>query len=313
MKQPTLKQLRYLCSVADHQHFGNAARACHVSQSTLSAGVVELEESLGTSLVERNNRNVVMTSVGIEVVQRARPILVEIEDLTSFCATQGKPFHGRVRLGVIPTVAPFLLPQLLQTINLKFPEFQLFIREDLSDQLLEGLFKGELDLLLLALPFPSEQVETIALFDDEFYLATPLNHPLHSKKNLLSDDLQGESVLLLEDGHCFRDHALEACKLRDSQISTSYQANSLATIVQMVASGIGITLLPKMAVESGVITNDHLNIRPFDQAGVARQIGLMWRKKTPRRMEFRKLGDLIVDIFPTKELATGQYCVAPPP
>lgn len=297
MRQPTLKQLRYLCAVADHQHFGQAALASHVSQSTLSAGILELEETLGVSLLERTNRKVILTPLGNEVVERAREVLVGIEDMVSLCAGAGKPFHGKMRMGVIPTVAPYLLPGLLQQIRQRHPEFQLFIREDLSQRLVDGLQAGELDVLLLALPFPAEQVETMTLFEDEFLLACQESHVLASRPALRTSDLKGEALLLLEEGHCLRDHALEACKLRDSQITVPYQATSLATIVQMVANGIGITLLPQMAVGAGIAGGTGLVVKPFQQANVTRKIGLMWRKKTPRRVEFRQLGDVISDLI----------------
>ena len=293
MRQPTLKQLRYLCAVADRQHFGQATGASHVSQSTLSAGILELEETLGVSLVERNNRKVILTPIGDEVVDRARELLVGIEDLVSVCAGAGKPFHGKMRMGVIPTVAPYLLPGLLKQIRHRYPEFQLFIREDLSQPLVDALQAGELDVLLLALPFPAEQVETMSLFEDEFLLAFPKSHALAAIETLRTADLKGEALLLLEEGHCLRDHALEACKLRDSQITVPYQATSLTTIVQMVANGIGITLLPQMAVGAGIASSTDLVIKPFKQAKVTRRIGLMWRKKTPRTVEFRQLGDVI--------------------
>lgn len=293
MRQPTLKQLRYLCAVADHQHFGQAASASHVSQSTLSAGILELEETLGVSLVERNNRKVILTPLGEEVVERAKGLLVDVEDMISLCAGAGVPFQGRMRMGVIPTVAPYLLPGLLGQIRARHPEFKLYIREDLSQPLVDALQAGELDVLLLALPFPADQVETMALFDDRFLLACQDSHALAQREPLRSTDLRGESLLLLEEGHCLRDHALEACKLRDAQITVPYQATSLATIVQMVANGIGITLLPEMAVASGIAANTSLVIKSFEQSNVTRQIGLMWRKKTPRRVEFRQLGDLI--------------------
>jgi LysR family hydrogen peroxide-inducible transcriptional activator len=282
-----------LCAVADRQHFGQAAGASHVSQSTLSAGILELEETLGVSLVERNNRKVILTPIGDEVVDRARELLVGIEDLVSVCAGAGKPFHGKMRMGVIPTVAPYLLPGLLKQIRYRYPEFQLFIREDLSQPLVDALQAGELDVLLLALPFPAEQVETMSLFEDEFLLAFPKSHALAAIETLRTADLKGEALLLLEEGHCLRDHALEACKLRDSQITVPYQATSLTTIVQMVANGIGITLLPQMAVGAGIASSTDLVIKPFKQAKVTRRIGLMWRKKTPRTVEFRQLGDVI--------------------
>lgn len=296
---PTLKQLRYLCAVAEQQHFGQAAKACHVSQSTLSAGIQELEDTLNASLVERNNRAVILTSLGQDIVARAHDILVEVDDLVSMCDAAGEPFTGKLRLGVIPTVAPFLLPKLLKRLREEHADFKLYIREDLSGHLVEALQNGELDILLLALPFPADNVDTMTLFDDEFLLAFPSGHALAGKTKYKPQDLKGEDLLLLEDGHCLRDHALEACKLRDSQVSVPYQATSLSTIVQMVANGIGVTLLPDMAVEAGVTSGTDLQVHHFDQTGVSRKIGLMWRKKTPRQREFRMLGAFIQEVQKT--------------
>jgi LysR family hydrogen peroxide-inducible transcriptional activator len=292
-RQPTLKQLKYLCAVAEHQHFGRAAEASYVSQSTLSAGIQELEETLSASLIERNNRKVLLTSLGLEVVIRAQSMLVDVEELISLCAAAGEPFSGKMRLGVIPTIAPFILPQLLSSLRTDYPDFKLYIREDLSHQLVGALHTGELDVLLLALPFPAESVEVMSLMADDFLLASPRHHQLAKSDSLATADLEGEDLLLLEDGHCLRDHALEACKLRDSQISVPYQATSLATIVQMVANGIGVTLLPAMSVASGITAGTDIEVTPFQDAGIAREIGLMWRRKTPRTAEFRMLGDRI--------------------
>lgn len=293
-RQPTIKQLRYLCSVVDHGHFGRAARACHVSQSTLSAGILELEEVLGASLLERNNRSLVLTALGEEVVERARSLLRDVEDLVAICQAAAEPLSGRLRLGVIPTIAPFLLPGLLKRLRADYPRFTPFIREDLTEALVEGLHRGDLDLLLLALPVSAEGVETMYLFDDPFYLASPLENPLAHRKHLATEALRGEELLLLEDGHCLRDHALEACKLRGAEYTVPYQATSLTTVVQMVASGIGVTLLPGMAVDTGALSTPEVAITPFEDSRVSRQIGLMWRRKTPRRTEFRLLGDYII-------------------
>ena len=295
-RQPTLKQLRYLCSVEEHGHFGNAAKACHVSQSTLSAGILELEDALGAALVERNNRQVILTTLGREVVERARAILLEVEDLVGVCDASSEPFTGKMRLGVIPTIAPFILPNLLKKLRSRHPEFQLFIREDLSGHLVDALNHGELDVLLLALPYPADNVETMHLFDDEFLFACPKGHNLASSKEVRTTDLKQQDLLLLEDGHCLRDHALEACKLKDDDISIPYQATSLNTIVQMVANGIGVTLLPQMALDSRILTGTNVQTQHFKEKGVSRSIGLMWRKKTPRRTEFSLLGQFIAEV-----------------
>jgi LysR family hydrogen peroxide-inducible transcriptional activator len=294
-RQPTLKQLKYLSAVAEHAHFGNAARACHVSQSTLSAGIQELEDALGAALVERNNKRVILTQLGQEVVQRSRAILIDVEDLVAVCDASAEPFSGKMRLGVIPTIAPFILPGLLKKLRSKHPAFQLFIREDLSHHLVDALHRGELDVLLLALPYPADNVETLALFQDDFLLAFPSGHPLGRGPQLLTSQLKDQELLLLEDGHCLRDHALDACKLKDSDVSVPYQATSLNTIVQMVANGIGITLLPAMAMDARILIGTDVKARAFSEAGISRTIGLMWRKKTPRRTEFQLLGDFLLD------------------
>jgi LysR family hydrogen peroxide-inducible transcriptional activator len=293
-RKPTLKQFKYLAAVAEHRHFGNAARACHVSQSTLSAAVLELEDVLGAPLVERSKRRVILTALGQEVVERGRSILMEVDDLVSLCEGSVEPFTGKMRLGVIPTIAPYILPRLLKRLRRKYPDFQLFIREDLSAHLVEALQQGELDLLLLALPFPADNVETMHLFDDEFLFACPRDHALADSGQVSRADLKKLDLLLLEDGHCLRDHALEACKLSDSQLSIPYQATSLNTIVQMVANGIGVTLLPQMALDAKILSGTDVRTRQFREHNVARSIGLMWRRKTPRREEFRLLGEFIV-------------------
>ena len=292
-RQPTLKQLKYLCAVAEHQHFGQAAKACHVSQSTLSASIVELEDALSASLVERNNRSVLLTALGDEVVARARDVLTDVDDVVALCEASGEPFHGTIRLGVIPTIAPFILPAMLNALRSAHPACKLFMREDLSQSLVDALQAGELDVLLLALPFPSDHVDTLTLFDDPFYLATLPASALAKSVKLRTRDLQGTDMLLLEEGHCLRDHALEACKLGEKDVRVPYQATSLTTIVQMVANGIGTTLLPKMAIDAGITQGTELVLRPFDEPDISRKIGLMWRKKTPRKHEFTLLGAFI--------------------
>jgi len=292
-RQPTLKQLRYLCAVAEHGHFGHAAKACHVSQSTLSAGVMELEDLLGAALVERNNRQVILSPLGVDVVERAQAIQLDVEDLIALCDASAEPFAGKMRLGVIPTIAPFVLPGLLKKMRAEYPQFQLFIREDLSEHLVTALHHGELDLLLLALPFPAEAVDSMVLFDDEFLLASPADHRLSERDTVKTSQLKGQDLLLLEDGHCLRDHALDACKLRDADVSMPYQATSLNTIVQMVANGIGITLLPRMALDAHILSGTDVHTAHFSDGGVARKVGLMWRSKTPRHEQFRMLGEFI--------------------
>jgi LysR family hydrogen peroxide-inducible transcriptional activator len=292
-RQPTLKQLKYLTALAELEHFGKAAAACYVSQSTLSAAILELEDILGSTLVERNKRQLILTPLGQDVVERGRAILMEVDDLVALCAASGEPFSGKMRLGVIPTIAPYILPHLLKRLRRKYPEFQLFIREELSAHLVTALQHGELDVLLLALPYPGDNVETMHLFEDEFVFACPGDHALAHAEHVCTADLRQQDLLLLEDGHCLRDHALEACKLSDSDLSIPYQATSLNTIVQMVANGIGVTLLPQMALDAKILSGTGVRTRLFHEHNVARSIGLMWRHKSPRRDEFTLLGEFI--------------------
>lgn len=291
--KPTLKQLKYLCAVAKTLHFGKAARACHVTQSTLSAGIHELEVILGVAVLERNNKQVLLTEVGKIIVQRAQNILIETDELMAVAAAAVEPLSRRIRMGVIPTIAPFMLPNLLASLRKEYPKLQLLIREDLSEHIVQLLQQGELDVILLALPYPMENITTRHLFHDPFLLAYPKGHPLSKTKPLKTSDLKGQDVLLLEDGHCLRDHALEACKLTDSQINQPYTATSLHTIVQMVANGIGSTLLPKMALDAGILSGTHIVTKPFSEKHVWRSIGLAWRKSSPRAPEYELLADFI--------------------
>ena len=299
---PTIKQLRYLCAVARFQHFGRAASSLHISQSTLSTAILELEQALGVRLVERSNKGVLLTALGEDVVERSHAILTSVSDLMSLCDSSQGEFSSRMRLGVIPTIAPFLLPEILSGLRQAYPQFQLYIREDLSARLINSLKRGELDLLLLALPYPAEGVETLRLFDDDFFLAFPDGHEVGRMQSLRSRDLKGRELLLLEDGHCMRDHALEVCKLKDSDVQAPYQASSLNTIVQMVANGIGVSLLPQMALQANLLSATNVKTRAFDEPNISRQIGLMWRQKCPREDEFRKLGHFIVEQHVTDDV-----------
>ena len=283
--QPTLKQLKYLCAIAKAHHFGQAAKDCHVSQSTLSTAIHELEEHLGATLIERSNKRAHLTRLGEEVVSRSQDILTNVADLVSLCNTSEKPFSHELRLGVIPTIAPFLLPSLLNKMRNEYSNFKLSLKEELSAVLIERLNNGELDVLLLALPYPSQGTTAHHLFYDEFLLACPDNHPLTGTHPLRLEDLSNHDLLLLEDGHCLRDHALEACKLNTNELSVPYQATSLNTLVQMVANGMGITLLPKMAIDANMLVDIPVTVKPFLEKKVWRSIGLLWRNSSPRKEE----------------------------
>ncbi len=295
--QPTFKQLRYLCAIAKAQHFGQAAKDCHISQSTLSTAIHELEEHLGVVLIERSNKRVHLTRLGEEVVTRSKGILVNVADLVSLCNTSEKPFSHELRLGVIPTIAPYLLPSLLRLMRGEYPDFKLSLKEELSKILVERLNSGELDVLLLALPYPSPGATTFHLFYDDFLLACPDDHRLAGTHPVQLDDLNNQDLLLLEDGHCLRDHALEACKLNTNELSVPYQATSLNTLVQMVANGMGITLLPKMAIDARILADIPVTIKPFMEKNIWRSIGLFWRNSSPRKEEFEILGKLLQQLW----------------
>jgi LysR family transcriptional regulator, hydrogen peroxide-inducible genes activator len=285
---PSLKQLRYLVALEEHRHFGRAATACFVSQSTLSAGLKELETALDADLVERNNRTVVFTALGLEVAQRARRVLREAEELAELAAKGREPLSGRLRLGVIPTIAPYLLPKTLPHLRKAYPKLQLYLTEDQTARLLALLEDGTLDLVLMALPYHAAEVETLPLFKDGFHLVTRKDHPLAQKKNPATADLKEANLLLLAEGHCLREHALAACRL--PQADSGFSGASLNTMVEMVAGGLGVTLLPDMAVPAHVAKGGELVARPFDRSGAGRQIGLAWRTTSSRGAEFKEFG-----------------------
>jgi LysR family hydrogen peroxide-inducible transcriptional activator len=285
---PSLKQLRYLVALEEHRHFGKAAVACFVSQSTLSAGLKELETALDAELVERNNRTVVFTALGLEVATRAKRVLREAEELAELAARGREPLSGRLRLGVIPTIAPYLLPKTLPALRKAYPKLQLYLTEDQTARLLALLEDGTLDLVLLALPYHAENVETQPLFKDGFHLIARKDSPLAQKKSATTADLKDADLLLLAEGHCLREHALAACRL--PQADSGFAGASLNTLVEMVAGGLGVTLLPDMAVPTHVSKQGELVARPFDRSGAGRQIGLAWRTTSGRAEEFREFG-----------------------
>ena len=300
---PSLKQLRYLVALEEHRHFGKAAASCFVSQSTLSAGLKELETALDAELVERNNRTVVFTALGLEVANRARRVLREAEELTELAAKGREPLSGRLRLGVIPTIAPYLLPKTLPVLRKAYPKLQLYLTEDQTARLLALLEDGTLDLVLLALPYHADNVETLPLFKDGFQLVTRKDSPLAQKKAATTADLKDADLLLLAEGHCLREHALAACRL--PQADSGFAGASLNTLVEMVAGGLGVTLLPDMAVPTHVPKQGELVARPFDRGGAGRQIGLAWRTTSSRAEEFREFGAALTKAARSAGIATG--------
>ncbi len=285
---PSPQQLRYLVALADHGHFGRAAAACHVSQSTLSAGIIALERQLDAALLERTgSKRPIFTSLGLEVLERARTALAALSAVSETVEAARDPLAGPLRFGVIPTIGPFLLPRLMPALRNAFPRLRLWLREDMTENLVHGLGGGRLDLLLLALPCDCGDAETAPVAEDPFLVAMPENHRLTELNRVPIGVIQREKLLLLEDGHCLRDQALAACEMAGTN-GDGFAATSLHTLVQMVAGGLGITLLPKLAVDGGVLHGAPVAIRPIE--GVARRtLGLAWRARSPRAEEFRGL------------------------
>jgi LysR family hydrogen peroxide-inducible transcriptional activator len=288
---PTLRQLQFLIALAEHGSFSRAAEASHVTQPTLSAAVKELESILGTVLVERGARGAVLTPAGTAVLERARIVMTEAEDLVTAAQAAGEPLTGSFKLGVIPTIAPFLLPRVLPALRAAYPNLELFLREDLTARLYEGLRERRLDAALVALPFEAPGIDSYAIASDEFLFASDQHHPLARKDKLKASDLKGEPLLLLEDGHCLRDHALAACSAGEAR--SDFAATSLHTLVQMVRSGMGATLLPKMAVDAGLVERMGLNVQSFDPPVAGREIGIAWRRGSARADEAIKIADAI--------------------
>ncbi len=286
---PSPQQLRYLVALADHGHFGHAATACEVTQSTLSTGILALERQLDAALLERTGgKRPVFTPLGRDLVGRARAALAALGAVVEAVDAARDPLGGPLRLGTVPTIGPFLLPRLMPRLRQAFPRLRLYLREDLAESLLDGLEGGRLDLLLVALPCDCGEAETLSIAEDPFTIALPPGHPLAACAEVPPAALRGERLMLLEDGHCLRDHVLSAVGPAGSPGAQDFAATSLHTLVQMVAGGLGVTLLPRLAVAGGVAAGSGVAVRPF--AGTfGRRIGLAWRARSPRAGEFRAL------------------------
>ena len=306
MNLPSLRHLRHLTALHHHGHFGRAAEACHVTQSTLSASIKELEGVLEATLVDRSKRRVVLTPVGMETVERARRIVKEVEDLVSFTTASREPLSGTLRMGTIPTVGPFLLPRVLPSLRRAYSRLRLYLVEDLTERLVESLHRGELDMVLLALPYDCGAVETVILFEDPFVVGLPREHLLAKETRVKAEHLWREDLLLLKDGHCLRDHALAACRLADRRVTEGFEATSLPTLVQMVDNGLGITLLPTLAVNAGLLLGTDLVTRPLLGHDAVRKVGLVWRRGTGRRDEFRLLAKELVERAKLKSKPAAQ-------
>lgn len=286
---PTLKQLQYLVALNDSGHFGRAAEACYVTQSTLSAGIRELETLIGVTLVERTRRVVRFTPLGESIAAKARRVLREAEELGDMVRAAGQPLSGEMRLSVIPTIAPFMLPRILPRLRADYPDLKLFLREEPSGAACERLHNGRTDCVLLALPYACGDVAIEPLFDDRLYVAFQdgdLTDPLPTIPAAAIDETR---LLLLEDGHCLKDHALSACNRPELRAEATMLGTSLHTIVQMVDNGLGMTMLPEMAVKAGILEHTSITARPLDAENASRRIALVWRRASPREKDFRLL------------------------
>ncbi len=286
---PTIKQLQYLAALHEHGHFGRSAEAMFVSQSTLSAGIRELESLLGVTLVERSRRVVRFTPLGNAVVAKAHRLLREAEELSDLVQASGKPLSGELRMSVIPTIAPFLLPRMLPRLRRERPQLKLYLREETSGDAIESLHHGRADCVLLALPFATGEVEAAHIGDDRLYVAFPPGEPRDPPDAVTAAMIDPERLLLLEDGHCLKEHALSACNRPELRGSAAMIGTSLHTLVQMVDNGLGVTMLPQMAIDAGILHNTQVVARPLKARDPTREIALVWRKNSPRADDFRLL------------------------
>ena len=288
-----IRDLVYLTAVAEHRHFGRAAQECHVSQPTLSTQIKKLEETLGVTLFERTNRQVMLTPVGERVVAQARRVLDEVDGLTRIADEHRDPFGGELRLGIIPTVAPYLLPKVIRPVRTAFSKLRLLITEGQTATVTDLLTAGKLDAVIVALPFDADHCECVELYREPFYFAASRQHPKADRKRITLDDLQNEEVLLLEDGHCLRDQALEICKTHHATENSSYRATSIETLRHLVAADVGITLMPEMAVTPRAAGVKYVR---FQKPEPSRRIGLCWRSSSPRDELMRALAQKLVQI-----------------
>ena len=296
---PTLRQLRYLLALAEHLHFTRAAEACFVGQSTLSAGLKELEATLGAPLVERDRQNVALTALGERIVPRARQVLAAAEDLSEFAADASRPMQGQLRMGVIPTIAPFVLPAVMPALRERFAHLKLALREDLTAALLERLRQRQLDMVLMALPYEMGELRVKPLYKDKFWLVGQENDPSLKRSQPTLDAGWTERLLLLEEGHCLRDHALQACHATEVASVEGMEATSLLTLVQMVSSGMGLALLPDMAVRHGLLEHLPLKARALKNAP-ERVIALVTRPTSAHLLEFEAIASVIQACRPGK-------------
>ncbi|MGN7439193.1 MAG: LysR substrate-binding domain-containing protein [Alcanivorax sp.] len=298
MIRPKLRQLEYLLALDNEQSFSNAAAACNVTQSTLSAGIKDLENILGQQLVNRAGRSTVsLTAFGNDVAEQSRMILSDVDNIVARARQMRAPLSGILRLGIIPTIAPYFLPQAIKTISEEYPDLELQLHEDLSDRLIDQITKRQLDAAIMAFPHKTEGMETHTLFEEDFYLAAPKCKDIPDGVDM--DDITQDELLLLEDGHCLRDHALAACTFIPSVKRKTFSATSLPTLLQMVGQGYGKTLLPEMVVKNAPIP-DGIQIIPIQSPAPTREIGMVWLDNSPQRKELNALAETLETIQQSK-------------
>jgi LysR family transcriptional regulator, hydrogen peroxide-inducible genes activator len=299
----TLRQLRYLAALAEHRHFGRAAEACAVTQPALSMQIRELERLLGVELVERRPGEVALTQIGLEVAQRGDRVLAGARDLVDFARHRGRLLTGRLQIGVIPTLAPYVLPKLLPVLQRRYPDLRIELRETQTKSLLDELARGSLDAVMLALPVHEAEIETIRLFDDPFLLGVPAGDPRPETARVTAAEVDRQQLILLEEGHCLRDQALAYCAGARRDAALSLGATSLATVLQMVANGYGVTLVPRVAVDVEV-RNERVKLLRFADPEPGRTIGLAWRRSSPRKVDFVALGQIVMETLGIADLHT---------
>ena len=288
-----LKDLRYLVAVADTGHFGKAAARCFVSQPTLSAQLKKLEDYLGVPLIERQPRHALLTPAGVDIVRRARLIVEATDEVVDIARAHRDPLAGRLRVALLPTIAPYLLPTIAPQLRKALPRLDLLLYEHQTEPMLQRLRAGDIDMGVLALPVEMEGLASAALYDEPFVVATPIRHPLAAKKHLRVEDLRGATLLLLEDGHCLRDQALDVCNRIDVEEKQDFRATSIETLRQMVASGAGVTLLPELATRGIHAHTRGVAVRPFVKPTPTRTIGAIWRKSSPRHLAIEQVAQVI--------------------
>ena len=296
---PTIKQLRYLVALGKHLHFGQAAEACYVTQAAFSLAIKELESLLGLALVDRNAHHIMLTEAGLKIAELSSHILLELQDIIDVAKAYQQPLTSNIKMGVIPTIAPFLLPSVLPSLHSQFPKLKIYLKEDQTKKIHQQLINGELDLLLLALPYELAGTESIALCQDEFKLAYHENTTLIDAANFCIENTPPDSILLLEDGHCMRDHAISACNISQQEKISTFTANSLYTLMQMVDNDLGISFIPQLAIDSGLIRNTHIKTQAL-QDNPYRIISLVWRKKCLRAEEFSIVAMTLKELINTR-------------